>query len=129
MTTQLSQDFAGTSLSWGTMKTDDLYCAFMDFLEEYDVESAAQIKEEYADIVNQMESAMELAMEEGKIYWHDYIENEEFLIEALFDALDAISPEGTYFGAHEGDGADYGFWAIDYIDASEDDLIDYLISI
>ena len=28
----------------------------------------------------------------------------------LFDILDAISPEGCYFGALEGDGSCYGFW-------------------
>lgn len=26
------------------------------------------------------------------------------------EALDAICPEGTYFGTLEGDGSDFGFW-------------------
>lgn len=38
---------------------------------------------------------------------------EELGNEALYDALDAESPEGWRFGAHEGDGSDMGFWQED----------------
>lgn len=31
-------------------------------------------------------------------------------VDTLIDKLDAHAPEGHYFGAHEGDGADFGFW-------------------
>lgn len=34
-------------------------------------------------------------------------------VESMFDALNDVAPEGTYFGAHEGDGSDYGFWEIE----------------
>ena len=35
------------------------------------------------------------------------------LLESLFDMLEGCSPEDYYFGAHPGDGSDYGFWKMD----------------
>ena len=41
--------------------------------------------------------------------------NEEgsYLLEDLFAALDSIAPSGYYFGAHPGDGSDFGFWEVE----------------
>lgn len=32
-------------------------------------------------------------------------------LEYLFDLLNELAPDGLTFGAHHGDGADFGFWA------------------
>lgn len=36
------------------------------------------------------------------------------LINELIDMLNGFAPEGVYFGAHEGDGADFGWWPVEY---------------
>lgn len=44
-------------------------------------------------------------------YWQSA--DAQWDIEGLFDALNDLAPEGTYFGAHPGDGADYGYWPVE----------------
>ena len=51
------------------------------------------------------------AMEDDKSPWWDS-EEAESLLQELFDALDGASPEGYYFGAHPGDGSDFGYWEV-----------------
>lgn len=43
----------------------------------------------------------------------DRAEQEQWLLEDLFDALDGLAPAGHSFGAHPGDGSDYGWWPIE----------------
>lgn len=40
----------------------------------------------------------------------DTPELNEFLNERLWDAMQEVAPPYAWFGAHEGDGSDYGFW-------------------
>lgn len=47
--------------------------------------------------------------------WWDSQECHHFLWEELFDALNACAPDGFYFGAHPGNGSDYGFWEAEEI--------------
>lgn len=43
---------------------------------------------------------------------HEFWNSEEaqHLTHELFDALNDHAPDGYYFGAHEGDGSNFGFW-------------------
>lgn len=48
----------------------------------------------------------------AKKYHNIMVTNSELnaVCDELFDDLNDLAPEGYYFGAKEGDGADYGFW-------------------
>jgi len=86
------------TLIHGTMRLGDLIPAFLDELKRLDPTSwiFGQWEHEIRDIENE---------------WIERDpENAEYLLEALFDALNEHAPPYCYFGAHEGDGSDYGFW-------------------
>ena len=97
------------SVSSGTMRTQDLLPCFLEVLREvspvvYDQLSVAAFSYIPA-----------YAEEDDDSEWWDS-EDAQWKMEEMFDALDEAAPDGFYFGAHPGDGADYGFWPI------EDDL-------
>jgi hypothetical protein len=86
-------DFTGT-VSHGTMQPRDLIPAFVAILEHYKPEIARERLKEWTEIQNEQEQ--------------DIMESE--LVDRLFDDLDRLAPDGYYFGAHPGDGSDYGYW-------------------
>lgn len=105
MTTQLPNEFVGTSLSSGTMREIDLYSAFMPFLAQHDPKTVEYLDEEYKHVIGVLSET------NNTDYIDDNTQDElNWLIESLFDVLNDIAPEDTYFGAHPGDGSDYGFW-------------------
>jgi hypothetical protein len=102
------------SVSHGTMRPEDLIPAFLDTLDELvegmsldakgreleTCERVAGLNRRLGDIEQRMESVP------------DYFESEEadWDLETLFDLLNDFAPPYCHFGAHEGDGSDYGFW-------------------
>ena len=87
----------GESVSRGTMRHQDLIPAFLEVLRE---------TPEYVQLMRLVPCH---ALEDEEAEWWDS-EAAIYLLEELFDVLDSYSPEGNYFGAHPGDGSDYGFW-------------------
>lgn len=80
------------SISSGTMLAADLIPKFVAVLKQYNPEEAKQYENiDPATIPDQ---------------------NLGDILEDLFKSMDTIAPEGCYFGAHEGDGADFGFWTV-----------------
>jgi hypothetical protein len=84
------------SVSHGTLLEEDLIPAFMDELEYLDPEAYAEAKAELELFSGEDEVGLSL-----------------FLNDYLFDLLDEYSPPGHYFGAHPGDGSDFGWWPVE----------------
>jgi hypothetical protein len=87
----------------GTMRNQDLIPAFLDVAREI-------APAEYAQMVSAPFSPIpSYALEDDSAEWWTSDEA-HYLLEELFELLNLCAPEGFYFGAHEGDGSDYGFW-------------------
>ena len=89
------------SVSHGTMRTEDLLEAFASELE-YQIERQPRNfkRREYRKLITR---AKRLSENDPKDIGSE-------VVNELFDALDQFAPPYGYFGAIEGDGADYGYW-------------------
>jgi hypothetical protein len=90
----MNQTFSLGTVSSGTMRPEDLIPAFASALESFAPEH--ELVKEATDYQPDRSSGT--------------VDYEGPFVEALMDALDELAPPLTYFGTHEGDGADYGFW-------------------
>jgi hypothetical protein len=87
----------------GTHRPQDLIPAFMDVIQD---------TAEYTAILF---STPPVCSDPTAEDWDERWVDEEtlwFLNEELWDTLSLYAPEGYYFGAHEGDGSDFGYWKI-----------------
>lgn len=90
------------TVSHGTMRNEDLLPDFTWLLEQIgSINDAALVAEcnKFLDLAGADETGETWSTETA----HD-------MVIACFDALDAHAPAYCYFGAHEGDGSDFGFW-------------------
>lgn len=88
------------SISHGTMRAEDLIPEFawhLDYL----------LRKQPRSFPRKAHRA--LIREANKVEDFDS-DDAGFVLEELFDALNEYAPPYFYFGAHEGDGSDYGFW-------------------
>lgn len=82
----------------GTHRPQDLVPAFLSVLRD---------TAEYAQILVAPMSF--IPSEEDDPRWES-CDMCYFLNEELFDLMNNYAPEGYYFGAHPGDGSDFGYW-------------------
>ena len=91
------------TLIHGTLRSEDLLQAFAS--ELYRLAGGTGEGDQPQGIINEAMDLLDNASEE---------KFEEFaseLVTELMDALNEYAPDGYYFGAIEGDGSDFGFWA------------------
>jgi predicted phosphoadenosine phosphosulfate sulfurtransferase len=116
MAKRLSKKLEGFSVSQATMREEDLIPAFTEFLQRAKNNGVTLSRRANATL----REANALMKKHAKAFtgWNHLpvsVQDEaSYLLQDLFDALDEIAPSGCYFGAHPGDGADYGFWKSDY---------------
>ena len=107
---QLPNEYIGDQLSHATLRNEDLIQSFMDFLRN--VKGICEIGKK-VDLLQEEVDKLELEEKEKPGYSDQYIDPEQascILNEDIWDLLNAVAPEFTYFGSTEGDGSDFGFW-------------------
>lgn len=105
------------SISSGTMRDDDLLPAFADELEyQLERQSRRFARKEYRALIREARRALR-HMEDGTVKQAEAAEESASeIISDLMDRLTDFAPPYAYFGAHPGDGADYGFWLVEDLD-------------
>lgn len=94
------------TVSHGTLRTCDLIPAFLDALREVAPDAYAQVVCTPFSVIPSDASG-----DNSHEFWES--DDAQSLLESLFDTLNEYAPEGYYFGAHLGDGSDFGFWECD----------------
>ena len=95
------------TVSHGTMRAQDLIPCFLDELSARNPEGYEQM------MLMPLGPIPSYVTDEGddSEWWTS--NDAQWLLESLFDALDECAEDGYYFGAHPGDGSDYGYWEIE----------------
>jgi len=92
------KNFEPGTISHGTLRTEDLVLAFADEIHR---------------LLCGTYEHPEVDLKRVKGFVENPSSADEYDLEELFDILDSLAPEGYYFGAHPGDGADFGFWEVE----------------
>ena len=91
------EDLRDRSVSSGTLKSEDLIPKFLGVLKTYG-------KDKYDEYIKENPEVEDWEnLDDETMGW---------VVDELTDLLNEIAPEGCFFGASEGDGADFGFWSM-----------------
>ena len=91
--------FTTGSVSSGTLRMQDLAPAFLDLLG--DVEPMLVGTDWWIEM---QRDVARVVASDGEL------DNAPEIIDRIADEINSYLPSGLYFGAHEGDGADFGIW-------------------
>lgn len=94
------------SVSHGTMRDEDLIPSFAWELKHNTPDGATR----FAKLLEECEAWEAAETDDSEEEPEDGEQGSSDLVDALFEALNEYAPDGCYFGAHHGDGADFGFW-------------------
>ena len=97
------------TVSRATMRNQDLIPCFLEVLEAIDPNGYAGYLDGLEDVGYSIEYLESREDYDG--FW--YSEAAAWILLKLFDLLGEHAPEGYYFGAHVGNGSDYGFWPVE----------------
>lgn len=95
------------SISTGTLKSEDLLSAFTEELERLYSESGGEMPRHVRKLIDE---AGALDTEDEDPFNAEVVND---VIDELMDELEHFAPAGYYFGAHPGDGADFGYWPVE----------------
>jgi hypothetical protein len=108
-----------------THRPQDLIPAFLHEYKRLDggwydkfIRRIAKDDRELAHILNGCTTSLRLTnIDDDHSFWESDLCAD--ILEDLFDCLDVMAPSYAYFGAHPGDGSDFGYWpSFDQIDDS-----------
>lgn len=106
------------SYSSGTMLERDLVPCFMEALRSVESRRAHAKSYEYRKVINYLEGSRKKPYDKQEIA--EIEEQMAYLCDELFDILNQYVPDYCYFGAHPGDGSDFGVWICD--EALQEDI-------
>lgn len=103
------------TVSSGTMRTEDLLGSLSAELD-YQIKRQPRSfkRRELRKLINEADRV--------RLWVIDPNDEGSAIVEELFDALEQFAPPYAYFGAHPGDGADYGYWLVEDIQECFDGL-------
>ena len=103
LTANTLPDLRCEAVSSGTPRPEDLLQSFTDVLGHLAGDSEA---------VREGERLCRIIAEsdDGDTLPDHLVEEASWASEGLFEGLGELSPDGFYFGGHEGDGALFGWW-------------------
>ena len=90
------------SIIHATHRPQDLIPAFLAKLQSLDAAAYRKVREDYPEYNS--------SLKDDDPFWNWDFEVVGYMLDELFDRLNDYAPESHYFGAHVGDGSDFGFW-------------------